>query len=459
MSIKIKKILVEALIFLAKTFILAKRFLTAFFVAFVITPGKTVLRFVFYKIIVKAYVYYLSLMKKLGWDRFKGSVVSFLFNHKLVHFVVIILTIVVVFTNVVNRTKAGTLSEKAHKTIAAGLVASEFGDVDESNEIIEEYFDDSIIAAASKQSYFDNSVALRSMPRASLLEEEDLSSMTNVIRGGSALVKPDMASTERIKRERTEAIEYVVQSGDTISTIAEEMDISVNTILWDNNLTAYSLIRPGDVLSILPMTGIRHSISRGETLISIAKKYDVEEEKIMEVNKIVDSSKISIGDELIIPNGRKIYPKKKTYASASTNYTSGLSAIGSIVKPANATPVASNKMNWPTVGHIITQYYSWRHKGLDIANKTGTPIYAADAGTVTISGWNSGYGYNVMVDHGGGKQTRYAHFSKLYVAKGQRVSKGETLGEMGSTGWSTGPHLHFEVIINGVKYNPLNYIK
>ena len=100
-----------------------------------------------------------------------------------------------------------------------------------------------------------------------------------------------------------------------------------------------------------------------------------------------------------------------------------------------------------------------RHYGLDIANKTGTPLYAADSGTVESAGWGAGYGYNIVIDHGGGKKTRYAHMSKFYVEKGAKVSKGMPIGEMGSTGWSTGPHIHFEVIINGKKYNPLNYIK
>jgi len=116
-------------------------------------------------------------------------------------------------------------------------------------------------------------------------------------------------------------------------------------------------------------------------------------------------------------------------------------------------------MNWPTVGHYITQYYSWRHQGLDIANKIGTPLYAADAGVIETAGWGRGYGNQIVINHGGGKKTRYAHLSKFYTKKGQKVDKGEAIGTMGSTGRSTGPHLHFEIIINNIKYNPLNYIR
>lgn len=116
-------------------------------------------------------------------------------------------------------------------------------------------------------------------------------------------------------------------------------------------------------------------------------------------------------------------------------------------------------MNWPAGVRKITQYFSWRHTGLDIAGPLGTPIYAADSGTVEIEGWGSGYGNQIVINHGGGKKTRYAHLSKFYVEKGEAVTKGQAIAAMGSTGWSTGSHLHFEVIINGTKYNPLNYIK
>ncbi len=161
---------------------------------------------------------------------------------------------------------------------------------------------------------------------------------------------------------------------------------------------------------------------------------------------------------MVIPEGNKII---KTQASTPTTQkpVSGYTAIKDFVKTQNSKPVAGNKMHWPTEGSIITQYYSWRHKGLDIANKTGTPLYAADTGTILESGWRNGYGYQVLIDHGGGKKTRYAHASALHVKVGEKVSKGQTIASMGSTGWSTGPHIHFEVIINNIKQNPLHFIK
>ena len=145
---------------------------------------------------------------------------------------------------------------------------------------------------------------------------------------------------------------------------------------------------------------------------------------------------------------------------AKSNNYNGISIIKDFIKT-SAPKVSGNKMAWPTNGHTITQYFSWRHPGVDIANHIGTPVYAADSGVVLIAqgGYNGGYGNTIVIDHGGGKKTRYGHASRLLVKPGQVVEKGEEIMLMGSTGRSTGPHLHFEVIINGAKYNPLSYVR
>lgn len=444
------------MIFLAKATIFIKRFLTAFFVIAIIRPGYRVLRFIFYKIVVRAYCYYLSAIKRLGWGGLKKFPLLFLFNQKFIHVLVVGLTIVIVFFNLTAKTtRAGVISEKARQTVAANLVKSEFGDI-ENEELIEEFIDEeSFFTSPAQQKYIEGQGVLESEPQAVMTspdEEEYQDQEAPLTQEGSAIVKPDMAATKKTKQARTEIVYYAVEPGDSVSTIAEEYEISVNTILWENNLSAYSLIRPGQKLAILPTTGLTHQVLRGENLGAISKKYGVEEDKIISINGLDDSTKLTVGQKLIIPGGRKAI-----YVASSYNYT-GLSAIVDLVRPPGAVP-ASNKMNWPTQGYRITQYYSWRHHGVDIANKAGTAIYAADAGTVESAGWVSGYGNTIVINHGGGKKTRYGHLSKFYVQKGQKVDKGDSIGAMGSTGWSTGPHLHFEVIINGVKYNPLNYIR
>jgi murein DD-endopeptidase MepM/ murein hydrolase activator NlpD len=407
------------------------------------------LRLFFYEIVVRFYRFYLYATKKLGWHFFEGSSALRFFKQKTIHFAVISLTMVLVFTNFIGKTKADFSSaDMANGTILSDLIKSEFGSLEEE-KLIEEFFDEEAVISPVQQNYLDNLAAVRPDNGAQLDFGDEQGAA-----GNGVLVKPEIVSTQKIKRTRTETIKYTVQPGDSISTIASDFSISVSTILWENNLSAYSIIRPGDELSILPVSGITHKVASGENLSAIAKKYDIAEGEIMEANKIDDSSRLAIGQALLIPGG-----SKTSYAKSTAKKYSGISAIKDLVKSPSAAPIAGNKMNWPTNGHRITQYYSWKHHGLDVANKVGTPIYAADAGTIEYAGWGTGYGNQIVVDHGGGKKTRYAHLSKFYVEKGQEVDKGEAIAAMGSTGWSTGPHLHFEVIINGAKYNPLNYIK
>lgn len=391
----------------------------------------------------------------MGWSGSnKSKSFIWVFSQKLVHFTVIMLTVLMVGFNSVSKAQIVSSEELVGETFLSELITSEFGEAD---ELIEEYFDEEAVISPVQQTYLDNLASIKSQPQAQMKTPDEIDmdwESAGLIHGGGAIVKPELAATSKIKRDRDKIIYYTIKPGDSVSTIANEFEISVNTILWENNLSAYSLIRPGNQLAILPVTGVTHKVVKGENLSKIAGKYNIEEEEIMEANKITDVSKLTINQKLIIPDGRKV-----RYASyVSPSYT-GLSVIKNLVAPSGSKPVSGNKMNWPTQGHRITQYYSWRHYGLDIANKIGTPIYAADAGTIEYVGWGKGYGNQIVINHGGGKKTRYAHLSKTYISKGDKVAKGQSIAAMGSTGWSTGSHLHFEVIINGRKYNPLNYIK
>ena len=409
------------------------------------------LRFFFYKIFVPTYSWYLKILKRLGWRHWQGSFFTFLWQQKLVHILVVVITVFLMTINLVPQTHAGDLTNSARQTILADLIKSEFYDFNtEDEQLIVETFNHEATITTLEQTYLDN-LALKPIVGLKPETKEEIEIPT--IQEGTSLVKPDMVTTKISKRPRDKIITYVVKPGDTISTIAQKFGISVSTILWENNLSVYSIIHPGDKLSILPFSGISHTVKRGETLSRIAEKYGVEKEEILKANKLASANQLKIGQKLLIPGG------KKSYSTYRPRRYSGLSTIRNIVKAPNARPVAGNRMNWPTVGHRITQYYSWRHHAIDIANKIGTPIYAADAGVIEYAGWGRGYGNQIVINHGGGKKTRYAHLSKFYVKKGDPVSKGQTIGAMGSTGWSTGPHLHFEVIINGRKYNPLNYIR
>lgn len=260
---------------------------------------------------------------------------------------------------------------------------------------------------------------------------------------------------------RTEAINYIVANGDVLGTIAEKFNISINTILWANGLTWNSTIKPGQKLTILPSSGINYEVAKGDTVLSIAKKYQSDADKIIDANKLANASDINIGDLLFIPNGVKPTKVVSSYQPKTQpkTPTTPQASYGDDKLPAAEDVNTGTKLFWPVLSHRITQYYGWRHTGVDIGDKVGNPIYAAEDGKIERAGWSTGYGNNVIVNHGNGIKTLYGHASKLLVKTGDTVSRGQVIALVGSTGWSTGPHLHLEVIANGSKKNPLNYIK
>ncbi|MDO8667488.1 MAG: M23 family metallopeptidase [bacterium] len=409
----------------------------------------------FNKVAVRLYRLYFSVIKRLGWSgSLKSKSLTFFVNQKLIHVIVGVFTIFFVIFNLTQKTQAISPEEMTGKTFLSEIISSEFG---ENDQLIEEYFDEQAAITPIQQTYLDNLTAVRVQPTAEMVVPDQGSSLDDTpgnIQGGEAIVKPGLAATSKGIRPREGIVEYLVLAGDSVSTIAAQFGVSVNTILWENDLSAYSLIRPGDKLRILPMSGVAYSVKRGETLASIALKHGIEQNVILEANKLGSGEVLAVGQKLIIPGGKELY-----VAPARVARSSAAASITDLFKPGNLKSIVSNKLAWPTVGARITQYYSWRHHAVDIANKTGTPIYACDTGVIEVAGWGTGYGNQIVINHGGGTKSRYGHMSKFYVKKGQTVEKGEVIGLMGSTGNSTGPHLHFEYIINGVKYNPLNYLK
>jgi len=249
---------------------------------------------------------------------------------------------------------------------------------------------------------------------------------------------------------RDKIIEYEVAEGDTIKSVAQKFGVDEDTLRWQNDLTG-DKIKIGQTLEILPVTGIAHKVSKGDTVYSIAKRYDTEAQGIVDFPFNTFSNdetfELAIGQLVIVPDGIK---------PAAIQTSPRIRQI----TPDAGTVVASGQFVWPTAGSI-TQRFVWYHKGVDIANR-GTPaVLAADSGRVEISGWpdGNGYGNRVLINHGNGYKTLYAHLSRIYVIPGQTVARGAPIGQMGSTGRSTGPHLHFEIIQNGAYLNPLNYLK
>lgn len=269
--------------------------------------------------------------------------------------------------------------------------------------------------------------------------------------GGEASISPDdVFNTQASEKPRDKIINYTVQKGDTLSSIAKKFDISTDTIKWENNLKGDS-ITVGDSLRILPVTGIAHKIARGDTVYSIAKKYGINAQGIVDYpfNDFANPQTFSLveGGILIVPDG--VEPK-----AAPTYVRRTLLATGPV-------SITNAGFTWPTHG-TITQGFFWYHPGVDVGAPVGTPIVAASDGTVSQvynSGWNSGYGIHVIIGGSNGYTTLYAHMQATNVSPGDHVIAGKTiLGWIGMTGRTTGPHLHFEIRSSSGNRNPLSFL-
>ncbi len=248
-------------------------------------------------------------------------------------------------------------------------------------------------------------------------------------------------STEDVDFPTTDTISvYEVKKGDTIQDVAKLFGVSVNTIMWANNLSSRTITK-GDTLIILPITGIKHTVKQGDTLASIARKYGADKDDIASYNGLTEESKLASGDVVIVPDGEIAVtetPKKKTLASKTKK--SKILDFYSYTTP-------SGFFTRPVIGGRKTQGIHG-HNGIDIGATPGTPVLASATGKVIVAktgGYNGGYGNMVIITHDNGVQTVYAHLRAVYVSSGQSVSQGEQIGEVGNTGRSTGPHLHFEV--------------
>lgn len=221
---------------------------------------------------------------------------------------------------------------------------------------------------------------------------------------------------------------YVVHEGDTLSQIAEMFDVTVNTIKWGNNLSSNTL-KVGDTLVILPISGVKHTVAKGDTLASIAKKYNGDVNEIIAYNNLEKGDSLVAGSVIIVPDGEVLV--SPSYSSGSTS--SVKEYVGFYLRP-----IAGGRRTQGIHGY----------NGIDLAAPIGTPILASADGQVIISrtgGWNGGYGNYVVVRHKNGTQTLYAHTSKNNVSVGDVVSQGDVIALIGTTGKSTGPHVHFEI--------------
>lgn len=247
---------------------------------------------------------------------------------------------------------------------------------------------------------------------------------------------------------------YTVEDGDTIAGIASKFGISTNTVLWANGLGGTDVIKSGDHITILPTTGVLHTVTSGDTVSEIASKYDAKPEQVIAYNNLGEDAKLVIGQKIIVPEGY-IAPRTVPRTVSANTRIARDPDNEPTPPPHDSTEVSGNGFIWPTITKHISQYFKWGHTGIDIDNRSRPSVFVAQNGTVEFTGWLGGYGNLIIVNHGAGLTTYYAHLDKFYVSPGQKVTKGAAIGKMGSTGHSTGPHVHFEVRRYGKPVNPL----
>ncbi len=229
---------------------------------------------------------------------------------------------------------------------------------------------------------------------------------------------------------------YTVRKGDTVALIAKTFGVSPQTVTWANDLKKGAVLKEGDVLVILPVSGVKHTVKRGDTIASIAKKYGGDKDDIVDFNDIALGEPLEVGSTVIVPDGEVAEPAPLPAVGRPRTQIvrgSGPELVGYFLRPI----IGGRKTNG------IHGY-----NGVDLAAPRGSIVRASAPGTVIIaraSGWNGGYGKYVVVAHPNGTQTLYAHLDSLVAKVGATVAQGETVGHVGNTGKSTGPHLHFEV--------------
>lgn len=359
-----------------------------------------------------------------------------------------------------------------------------------------------IDATPSRTSYLGAGI-IQALP--SIDYDYETSSLADLTIPGSVALLPHTdapATTETVQPEdilpsdvavapRTETENYTVQSGDTVATIARRFGVNVGTVIWANNLSRNAAINPGKILRIPATSGVLHLVKRGETIGQLARNYGVEQSAITQANTGINT--LVPGHEILIPGGTPLVPTvvAPTTVAVKTPATRVSAAQGLIrpdiplakiknkavdvyqelrvsepdarSKPADKTDSvvkATTKLLWPTDLRVINQYYGWAHTGIDVDGDYANAIYASEDGVVEQAGWsNGGYGLMILINHQNGIKTRYAHGSKLFVKAGDQVKRGQVIAMVGTTGRSTGTHLHYEVYVNGKRTNPLSYIR
>lgn len=314
-------------------------------------------------------------------------------------------------------------------------------------------FNSSGISSSAYLAYETDYIASYSIPGDLLVADED---------GYLLKVNPQTNESNRIGL--TDYAVHAVESGESLSVISERYGVKVETIMWENGISNANTLRVGQSIMVPPVDGVSYKVASGDTLDKIAKKYSISTDAIIAQNNI-EENVIAKGQALFLPGAEPIQAAPivvKNSRNPAISRDSGRSTAAVNASPSTSSPLVGKIFIYPTNGKI-TNGYKAGHYALDIADRSKPAIWAAGGGTVikASSGtWGGGYGNHIIIDHGDGVKTLYAHMDSLNVSDGQWVNQGDVVGIMGNTGrvyGATGIHLHWEVIIDGVKVYPGDY--
>ena len=282
-------------------------------------------------------------------------------------------------------------------------------------------------------------VTLLAAASAADLSSRDQQPEVNTVEGSALLpdVGPEGASADLSDQDydHGQISIYTVHEGDSLASIAKMFNVSVNTILWANNMQKGAKLSIGGTLVILPVSGVEYVVKKGDTIESIAKKYKGDSDEVRTYNAFADKEQPPLGSTIIIPDGEmpNLIPVKTKPASSKLHGASGPDFTG-YFQP----PLAIYRKSQGLHGY----------NGVDLVEYLGASVFTAASGDVVVArqgGYNGGYGNYIVIQHPNGTQTLYAHMQSVIVTAGDHVSQGQTIGYLGNTGRSTGPHLHFEV--------------
>jgi len=427
----------------------------------VFSPIIILLKMAIKPVLLYGYHWYLKFYSLLKRSAFVQNRILFLFSHKyFIHVVIVLMAIFVTGTNI--------KAKELNNTSDFGKQSALYKIVQESNGemndvvIVEKGL---IQNNTNSQRYLDTSGSIVS--NVSKIDPDSEAASLGDKKTGITTETATMATNTQIQTKtghRAEAVEYTVKNGENIGIIANRFGISSNSILWANDLSDNAVIKPGDTIKIPPASGYTYQVAQDDTLEKIIAKYSGDMNETIKINGIGEDHIIPVGSKIIIVGGKPPPPPtpiiNNSYLANSSSSNRSSSSDPYVNRNA-AAKITGGKLNWP-IGCQSRMTTYWGHAGnaRDFPCPIGTPIYAATEGVfyVRFTG-QIGHGYGNCGDVVGpnGITTRYAHMSYFNVSNGQHVSRGQVLGFVGMTGRTTGPHLHFEVHINGRAYDPIQF--